>query len=459
LVKDADAGYSPPDSLAEMTPWRKKLLGRPERPPEAGEYDLVVVGGGMGGCAAALAAARGGLKVAFIQDRPVLGGNNSSEVRVWLGGRIGGPPFPHNGDIVKELAPHTRGYGAGAGGYEEGDAKKLKLIQAEKNISLFLNQRAIAVEKNGDRIAAVVGKDIRTGQELRFRAPLFADCTGDGSVGFLAGAEFRWGREGRDQTGEPTAPPQADRMHMGPSNLWGSADTGRPAPFPACPWALKMPEEYMHNSRGAVTHGDWTWETGFALDPIEEGERIRDHNFRAMYGSWDYVKNRGPDKDKYVNWKLSWCAYVAGKRESRRLIGDHVLTETDIKQKKVYPDGCVTTTWGLDLHSPQPGNTKYFPGEEFRSRVAGGGGVTPYPIPFRCFYSKNVPNLLMAGRNISVTHVALGTVRVMNTIGMMGVVVGRAAALCKKHGCVPRDIYSAHLDEFKRYLSEPEKAP
>ena len=174
-----------------------------------------------------------------------------------------------------------------------------------------------------------------------------------------------------------------------------------------------------------------------------------------MYGTWDYCKNRATNKAEYAVWRLDWCAYIAGKRESRRLLGDYVLNENDIKQKKIFPDGCVTTTWSLDLHSPTPVNSQYFPGDEFRSRVAGGGRVDAYPTPFRCFYSKNVPNLMMAGRNISVTHVALGTVRVMNTIGMMGVVTGRAAGLCKKCDCLPREIYEKHLEEFLERLANP----
>jgi hypothetical protein len=448
--------YSPPEELGMQPHSRKALLGLPADPPEAGRFDLVVVGGGLAGCAAAVAAARLNLKVALIQDRPVLGGNNSSEVRVWLGGKLGGPPFPSNADVVKELAPKSGGYGAGGRGYEEGDEKKLGVIQAEKNIALFLNHHAYAVEKEQDRIAAVLSRDIRTARELRFRAPLFVDCTGDGAVGFLAGAEYRYGREGRDETGEPTAPLRADKLHMGPSNLWGAENAGQPSAFPPCPWALEMPDAYMRQTAKAmITRGDWTWETGFNWDAIAEAERIRDHNFRAMYGTWDYLKNRGPDKEKYACWKLSWCAYVAGKRESRRLVGDHVLNELDIKAKKLYPDGCVTTTWSLDLHSPTAVNSQYFPGEEFRSRVAGGGGIAPYPVPFRCLYSKNVANLLMAGRCISVTHVALGTVRVMNTCGMMGVVVGRAAYVCKKHACTPREIYEKHLEELKQVLTEP----
>lgn len=452
---------APPDDLKTLAILRKKVLGLPEIPLDAGRFDVVVVGGGMAGCCAAVSAARCGLKVAFVQDRPVLGGNNSSEVRVWLGGFIGGEPFPKNGDIVKELSPTITGYGAGGKGYEKGDQKKLAVIKAEKNITLFLNHHVLAANADNGRISSVTSKDIVSGRELRFIAPLFIDCTGDGQVGFLAGAEYRYGREGRDETGERTAPAKEDKRHMGPSNLWGAGKTAEPSPFPACSWALKMPDEYMAQqekaSKTLLTTGDWTWETGFNWDAIEEAERIRDHNFRAMYGTWDYLKNRSPNKDKYANWKLSWCGYIAGKRESRRLIGDYVLNENDLKEKRVYPDGCVTTTWAIDLHSPQPLNTKYFPGQEFRSLVAGGGNIEPYPIPFRCLYSKNIGNLMMAGRDISVTHVALGTVRVMRTTGMMGVVVGRAAYLCKKHKCQPRDLYTKHLKELKDLLARPEQ--
>jgi hypothetical protein len=184
---------------------------------------------------------------------------------------------------------------------------------------------------------------------------------------------------------------------------------------------------------------------------IEDAEKIRDHGLRAVFGNWSYQKNHAPDKKKYANLELAWVAYVGGKRESRRLLGDVILKQQDVDEARPYPDACVTTTWSIDLHYPIQSDK--FPGQEFRSK-AKFHPVKPYPIPYRCLYSRNVPNLFMAGRCISVTHVALGTVRVMRTCGMMGEVVGMAAAVCKKNGAEPRQVYTEHLDQLKEQMTQ-----
>ena len=273
------------------------------------------------------------------------------------------------------------------------------------------------------------------------------------------------GREGRDETGESLAPPKADRMLLGTTCYWLCEHTARPAPFPACPWALPVSEDSLEVSTpkyppefGRYAYvGGWNWESGFHRDTISEIEQIRDHNLRAIFGAWDFLKNRSAGKDRYATAKLQWVGYLGGKRESRRLLGDLILTQQDIQEPKLYPDGCVTATWYFDIHFPHPDNTRFFPGQEFRSlayddpnfeRLRGSipGAYTPiqpYPIPYRCFYSRNVDNLFMAGRDISVTHVALAPVRVQNTTGMMGTVVGRAAALCRRLGVEPRALRTA----------------
>jgi len=417
-------------------------LRRSEKPQDAGQFDLVVVGGGMAGTCTAISAARLGLKVALVHDRPVLGGNNSSEVRVHLNGRINLPPYPRIGDVVSELDPANQGNAQAAAFYN--DQKKLRVVKNEPNLRLFLNMHAYAVEKQGDRIAAVVAKDIRTSKDLRFVAPLFADCTGDGTVGFLAGAEFRMGREGWQETGETLAPPEPDKMTMGASTQWYTVETLRPAPFPECPWALPFTEASCEHA----TRGDWNWETGLNKDQIADFESIRDHALRAVYGNWAFLKNHSKDKAKYTHRQLSWLAYIAGKRESRRLLGDVILSQQDVQEQKAYPDAMVTTTWSIDLHYPDPKNTEHFPGEEFKT-ICKTPAIKPYAIPYRCLYSRNVENLFMAGRNISVTHVALGTVRVMRTGGMMGEVVGMAASICKNRDTTPRGVFVEHLPELK----------
>jgi len=439
LLFTSDPGLVPPDRDPAMAAFRRKVLGLPERPEEAGSFDLVVVGGGMAGTCAALSAARLGLKVALVQDRPVLGGNNSSEVRVWLQGARNVKPYPRLGDVVRELEQkRCAHYGPRntADLYE--DDKKLALVRDEPNIRLFLGHRVNAVETDGARLVAVVAQDIITSRRIRLIGRWFADCTGDGGVGFMAKAHFEMTRSG----------------HMGQSNLWNVIDTGKPASFPRCPWALDLSDKPFpgRDKTNPDTHklGVWYWESGFDHDPIARGEYIRDWNFRAMYGAWDALKN----VDKVLpNHRLNWAAYVSGKRESRRLLGDVVLTKEDLVTGKVYPDGCVPTGWKIDLHLPDRRYEKGFEGDAFISEAEFGDYKMPYWIPYRCLYSRNVPNLFMAGRDISVTHEALGAVRVMRTGGVMGEVVGMAASLCKKHNCDARAVYQQHLDELKQLMS------
>jgi hypothetical protein len=232
------------------------------------------------------------------------------------------------------------------------------------------------------------------------------------------------------------------------------------------PWGKAVSK---NTPSGLITRSSWNWESGYRKNAITQAEEIRDYNLRAIYGVWDFMKNRSSKKAEAAKWKLEWVGYVLGKRESRRLIGDYVVTQQDLEENVQHKDGCVVATWYIDLHYPHPEQTKHFPDGEFRSIALDDPNygkykdvllgrevqIKPFPIPYRSFYSKNVPNLFMAGRNISVTHVALGSVRVMKTTTMMGTVVGRAAYLCKQFGCDPREIYTKHLDEFKEFLKNP----
>ena len=447
IVFASDAKFVPPAELKVMTPWRRKLLGISEKPIDAGKFDLVVVGGGIAGTCSAISGARSGLKVALIQDRPVLGGNNSSETRVHLGGRTMLAPYPALGGVVRELSPAKRGNAGPPERYE--DQKKLNVVAGEKNISLFLSTHVSEVETDGKKIVAVIGRNIRTGKRLRFSGRVFADCTGDGTVGFLAGADFRMGREGKDETGEALAPKKADKMTMGSSVQWYSRPAKEPSAFPQCPWAVQFTEENAQR----VTGGEWNWETGMNKHQIDEFEEVRDYGMRVIYGNWAFLKNSPKFRAKYANLKLDWIAHIAGKRESRRLLGDVILTQQDVVGQKAFDDACVTTTWTIDLHYPHPKNTKHFPGREFRS-IAHHVRIKPYPIPYRCLYSRNIDNLFMAGRDISVTHVALGTIRVMNTCGMMGEVVGMAAAICKENETTPRGVYKDHLADLKKRMTK-----
>jgi len=437
-------GFTPPNGSQQLAAFRKQILGLDKSPENAGRFDLVVVGGGIAGTCAAVSAARLGLDVALIQNRPVLGGNNSSEVRVHLGGKINQTPYPAIGAVVRELDSGHHGNAQPAANYD--DDRKLRVVRAEKSLHLFLNTHAYRVEKQGNRIGAVIAINIRTGKELRFAAALFADCTGDGTIGYLAGADHRYGRESREETGEPLAPLRADRRTMGTSVMWYSVKTDGPTTFPECPWAIRFNEKTCQQAMS----GNWNWETGFDHDQVRQAEYVRDYGLRAVYGNWAFQKNRARNKGKYASRKLGWVAYVGGKRESRRLLGDVVLCQQDVVGARPFPDASVTTTWSIDLHHPI--RPKGFEGEAFRSRATF-LHIKPYPIPYRCLYSRNVENLFMAGRNISVTHVALGTVRVMRTCGMMGEVVGMAAAVCRRHDTGPRGVYSDHLDELKELMN------
>jgi hypothetical protein len=409
--------------------------------------------------------------VALVQDRPVLGGNGSSEVRVWPEGHIHQKPYTHVGDVVAELVPKKGPKGGNAkGGPLYADQQKLDVVRAESKLTLFLQQRVNGVEARDGQIAAIVAQHIRTARRVRIQGRWFADCTGDASVGFLAGADFE----------------VTPRQHMGASNLWNVADTGAPeafpkclcedtkplgaaadptggaAPFPRCPWAVNLRDKDFPGRKhsaaqwskaGLNSLGQWFWESGFDRDPIADVERMRDLNLRAMYGAWDTLKN----VDRlYPNHKLAWAAYIAGKRESRRLLGDVVLAADDFRTARAFPDAAFPCTWGIDLHHPEPAYQKGHEGDEFIARATTGPKFSyrgPYWAPYRCLYSRNVRNLFMAGRDISVTHEALGPVRVMQTCGMMGEVVGMAAWLCKCHDCTPRDVYAKHLDALKQLLT------
>lgn len=447
ILFSSDLNFTPPSEVKELAELRGKLNPATVQVNEAGQFDLVVIGGGMAGTCAAISAARLGLKVALVQDRPVLGGNNSSEVRVHLGGRINLEPYPNLGNLVNEIGPSKEGNARPYENYE--DDKKMEAVRKEKNILLFLNCHANKVNMKDGKIESVQAIHTESGQKLRFTAPLFADCTGDATIGVLAGAKYMTGRENSKEFGESTAPEEADNLTMGSSVQWFAEDKSGTVPFPDIKWGIEWNEDKAEH----LIRGDWNWETGMGIDQVNEFERIRDYGLLVVYSNWSFLKNRSIDKGKFEKRQLKWVAYIAGKRESKRLVGDYILRESDLVDHKVYPDGTAPTSWTIDLHYPDPENTKQFPGKEFKS-IAVHKPILPYPIPFRCLYSANVPNLLMAGRNISVSHVALGTVRVMRTTGMMGEVIGMAASVCKQHNTDPRGVYTNHLEDLIQLMQK-----
>lgn len=447
IVLTDDDSLVLPDEGDNLTAMRRKFLDLDNSAPESVDYDFVVVGGGIAGMCAAVAAARNGLNVALVNDRPVLGGNNSSEVRVHLGGHAELGPNQGLGRMIREFG-HSRSGNAKPAEYYE-DEKKQSFIDNEPNVTLYPCYRATAVKTEDGKITSVLIHHITDNNEIVLTAPLFSDCTGDGTIGYLAGADFMMGRESRSQFNEPLAPEHPDSLVMGASVQWYSKDTGSKCKFPEFNYGVNFNDDNCER----VTMGEWTWETGMNRDQIEEAERIRDYGLLVIFSNWSHLKNHSKDAPKYANRDLDWVAYVAGKRESRRLIGDYVLKQDDIDKNVFHEDASFTASWSLDLHYADPKNSRNFKDEEFKT-VTNHIFIHPYAVPYRCLYSRNVDNLFMAGRNISVSHVALGTVRVMRTTGMMGEVVGMAAAICHKHGVGPRGVYQSYLNELSAMMQE-----
>lgn len=432
-----------PETPDELHAFRKEHLNAWSQEQDEGQFDLIVAGGGVAGICTALQAARLGVKVALLDNRPVLGGNSSSERRIYMDGDVFRNKYPQLGKIVRELDNHTlsvkddRLYGYC-------DQWRESIVKNEKNITLFKNMHVTQVTVKDGQIESLGALNLTTLETHRFHGKLFADCTGDAQVGILAGADYRYGRESQSETGEMWAPATPDNLVMGTSNQWHSRQGYTATDFPQQSWMLNFTDEYHFD----IQQSQFNWETGFNnFHTVRDAEEIRDHNFRAIYGNWAYLKTHKPEK--YAKRELDFLAHVAGKRESYRLLGDVILKQQDITEKKDYPDAVVTTTWGIDLHYPDSLNSIHFPAQEFISYALHlSKQADVYTFPYRCLYSRNIENLFMAGRNISVTHIALGAIRVQRCTGMMGEVVGLAAYLCKKHQCTPREIYTAHWDEL-----------
>jgi len=385
------------------------------RVDETVSADFVIVGGGMPGTCAALAAARRGLKTVLVQDRPVLGGNGSSEIRVWSAGEARYPLVREVRNLFMNRDPNQFVC----------DNRRMRLVEDETNLTVRLSTRAFGVEKKADgTIAAVKALDLRSNRVIRFSAPLFCDATGDGWVGFWAGADSRTGREASAEFDETYAPSKGDGDTLGASIMWTSVSGNDPVAF-AAPWAEPW-------AQGEVAvNGEWNWEYGIHRDIIQEGEEVRDRLLLAIYGAFSLAKRRPENANRVLNF----CPYLLGKRETRRLMGDWILSEKDVTTRRPFEDAIASGSWSVDLHYDT-----FKPGVDFLTDCEQ-PHFGRYYIPYRSIYSRNVGNLFVVGRCFSCTHVGLGSPRVMNTLSQLGVAAGEAAALCKAEGLLPRGIY------------------
>ena len=449
---------TPPAEKEALRLFRNKALSF-AAPIQEAAADLVIIGGGVAGCATALSAARYGLNVILIDNLPRLGGNNY--LGVYMSGLMCYNKYPNLGNIVRELSGIPERYhqsyliervGNGNGSpivnlSNEALADLREKLLREAGVRVYQNTHIFQAHRQGEKVTTVVGKHLLTQQEFSFSGTYFVDCTGDGEVGYLLGADYHIGREERAYANEPSAPEVADQKKMGGTLEWKSVEEAEESSFykpEELPWAMPCNADYYV----PVKQFEWTWETGFEIDNALQPELVRDNMLRAIYGNWAYLKNNLP---AYRKSKLQKVTHILQKRESRRIMGELVLNENDVRNRVEYPDASFTTTWTLDLHYAQPNNSERFPGWEWQSYCHNSdpaSWIRPYHVPYRVLCAKGFDNLFIGGRNMSVTHIALGTVRVQATLGMAGEVIGMAAKICKEHRVAPREVYTSYLPQL-----------
>ena len=442
LITD-DLEFIPPTPISEIALLRQLFLPGADRSPVEQEYEVVVIGGGVGGVCAALAAAREGCGVVLIQNRPVLGGNASTEIGVGPAGADAGGVNPYylETGLVRELqrsrVPHFTW-----------DQVLREAVEKEKNITCFMNTQATrAIVGPPGHIQAVEAENLITGKKHLFLGKIFLDCTGDGGVAVSAGANYLHGREARDEYGESLAPNIADHHTMGTSLIFKSIANRESTVFERPDWAHDFPTvaDIPHRWIGTMSGGFWWIEYGGTRNTITDAEEIRDELLRVAYGVWDYLKNRYPaTREKCRNRSLGWVGYIAGKRESRRLMGDYILTQNDLEAHPLFSDRVAYGGWPIDLHTPKGVFDPGFPNIQQY--------IEPYSIPFRSLYSRNIDNLMFAGRHISVSHVALGSTRVIRTIATCAQAIGTAAALCLKYDLSPQELGKRKIVELQQTL-------
>ena len=408
--------------------------------------DFCVVGGGLAGMCAAIAAARGGSRVALVHDRPVLGGNASSEIRMWICGAQG--DNNRETGILEEIELASL-YRNPDKLYPAWDAILYEKVRFEPNITLLLNCSVFDAEMRDGRIVSVTGWQTTSQRMHKIRAALFADCSGDSVLAPLTGARYRVGREAASEFGEKTSQETADSGTMGMSCLLQMRKTDRPTRYIPPAWAKKLTAEelrlrtpHMENSG----ENFWYLELGGNRDSIHDTEGTRDELLALAYGMVDYIKNSGevPDADL---WEPEWIGFLPGKRESRRMVGPVIMTQGDVLSGGRFPDVVAYGGWPLDDHHPDGFYHASNPN-------TCGATPSPYGIPYRALYSVNVPNLFFAGRNVSVTHAALSSTRVMATCALLGQAVGTAAEIAREYGLSPDGVYAEKLDLLQQRLMD-----
>jgi len=461
IILTRDLDYRPPDDLEAFEQERFRLTGISDQPKEQPRHDVVVVGAGTAGVCAAIAAARSGAETALISDRPIVGGNASTEIGVPVQGAAQFHRFARESGIIEEAGRlgMARGWG------NVMSRPFAQLIEEEPNLHLYSDLFLEDVEQDGDgRIRKAIARDTLSGERLGFPGRFFIDASGDGWLGYRSGADHRLGREAQREYNESNAPEKADDMTMSgclraPHESFKrciflrTAKTRSPKPFDPPPWIYDMPDfEAWQSGRGyddklerVARSGTWWLEHPGWVDDLWDPEGARDELLRVNFSFWHMMKNKWPERQRIANHELVYVPFSLGKRETRRLLGDYVLHENNCKEATRFDDAIGHSGWNLDVHAPKGilSTTGPFDFHDI---------IPLIQIPYRTLYSRNVDNLLMAGRNASVTHVAMGTVRVQGQPSLMGQAVGTAVGLARRHDTTPRGVYERHRSQLQQTL-------
>ena len=409
------------------------------------DYEVIVIGGGLAGVCAAIASAREGAKTALVNNRPVLGGNASSEIRMHICGADyhGFRQNARETGIIEEILLDNKRVNR-SNSFSILDTILWEKTRFQENLDLYLNTHITSLIKEEDKIASVIGEQLTTEKVFQLNGQVFIDATGDGTIAYLSGAEYMSGREGKKVFGEKYAPDEPDNHTMGNTLLFTAIDMGKKIDFVKPEWANTYKEEDLaYREHHEINSGYWWIEIGGDnLEVIQDGEQIRDELLKAVYGVWDHIKNSGHhDAD---NFAIDWVGFLPGKRESRRIVGDYILREQDLFEGRVFEDAIAYGGWPMDMHTVGGIRTRREPNDFIMMEDL-------YTIPYRSIYSRNISNLMLAGRDISASHMAFGSTRVMATCAVIGQAAGTAAAMCTEKKLLPRGL-NEHISELQQKL-------